>query len=184
MNDAHLHLIINHFPIVGMIIGVSILASGFLFKSSDVRKTGLVILVISSLATFAAVYTGEGAEDMVEEIVGNEDYIHRHEETAERFALISYAAGILALAAFVSILKNHKMGRILSVAALIVATIAAAMSKEVGTTGGEIRHTEIRENGFINADADNDHHEEIEKADDDDDDGKGRGRKRKGRNRD
>jgi len=37
MNEAHFHLIINHFPIIILVVGMFILLSGFLIKSTQTR---------------------------------------------------------------------------------------------------------------------------------------------------
>jgi putative effector of murein hydrolase LrgA (UPF0299 family) len=36
MNDAHLHLIVNHFPIMGTILGLGILIVGLFLKNISV----------------------------------------------------------------------------------------------------------------------------------------------------
>ena len=33
MNDAHLHLVVNHFPIIGTILGLGILIAGIVLKN-------------------------------------------------------------------------------------------------------------------------------------------------------
>ena len=51
MNEAHLHLIINHFPIVGLFIGIIILAVGIGFKFDNSKRTGLLIIIGSVIAS-------------------------------------------------------------------------------------------------------------------------------------
>lgn len=146
MNDAHLHMVVNHFPIIGTILGLGILIAGFFLKNNSVKNTAYVIFVGCAIFTFAAMYTGEGAEEIVEDMptIGHQ-IIHEHEELAEKFALIMYVTGFFALIAIVTSLKNSKFGKISSILTLILAIVAVVLSKSVGTSGGEIRHTEIRE---------------------------------------
>ena len=37
MNDAHLHLLVNHFPIIGTVFGLGVLISGILLKNNSVK---------------------------------------------------------------------------------------------------------------------------------------------------
>jgi hypothetical protein len=43
-------------------------------------------------------------------------------------------------------LKNHIKAKLTSYLALVIAIIGVVLAKSVGTSGGEIRHTEIRAN--------------------------------------
>jgi uncharacterized membrane protein len=52
MNDAHYHLVVNHFPIIGTILGLGILIAGIVFKNATVKNVSYVLFVIAAL--FAA----------------------------------------------------------------------------------------------------------------------------------
>lgn len=146
MNDIHYHLIINHFPIVGTILAFFIVIIGFLSRVSAVLHTGLAIFIFSALTSLAAFQTGENAEDMAESLPGvSHELIEKHEHEAERFRSFSIAAGVLALIALYLSVKKKPGVVMLCTALLIVAGVAAFYSSKAGTSGGEIRHPEIRE---------------------------------------
>jgi uncharacterized membrane protein len=65
MNDAHLHMVVNHFPIIGTIFGLGILIAGILLKNNAVKNTAYVLLIIAAVFGFASMSTGEGAEELV-----------------------------------------------------------------------------------------------------------------------
>jgi len=94
----------------------------------------------------ATMMTGEGAEEIVEELGISHDIIHEHEEIAETFMKILYALGILSILGLTANLKKHTKATIVSYIVLILAIGSAILSKNVGTSGGEISHTEIRQN--------------------------------------
>jgi uncharacterized membrane protein len=146
MNDAHLHMVVNHFPIVGTIFGLGILITGLVLKNNIVKNTAYVLLIIGAVFSFAAMYTGEGAEEIVEDMptIGHQ-IIHEHEELAEKFAILSYILAIISIIGIYLNSKNHSKSKLFSFLVLIIAIITAILSKSVGTSGGEIRHTEIRE---------------------------------------
>lgn len=152
MSDAHLHLVVNHFPILGTLFGLGILIAGFVFKNNAIKNTAYVLFIVAAVFAFASMYTGEGAEEMVEDMPNiGKQIIHEHEELAEKLAILLYALAAFSLASLYTAVKNHKYANILSYITLILALGAAVLGSFVGTSGGEIRHTEIRENALPNA---------------------------------
>jgi uncharacterized membrane protein len=146
MNDAHLHPVVNHFPVIGLVIGFLVLLFGLLFNDRKVRMTALGILIFSTLTAFAANFKGELAEDVVEKLPGiSETYIETHEDVAELFLWSMIVTGALTLILFIlEIIKNER--RMLGFIPLIVSiAVLGYFAKETGTTGGEIRHPEIRQ---------------------------------------
>lgn len=147
MNDAHLHLLVNHFPIIGTLFGLGILISGMLLKNNSVKNTAYILFIVAAVFSAFSMGTGEGAEELVEDIPSiGKQIIHEHEEIAEKFAIIMYATGLFGLLSLYTSIKNHKLAKTISYVTLALAIFAAVFAKSVGTTGGEIRHTEIRAN--------------------------------------
>lgn len=146
MNQAHLHMVFNHFPIIGLFFGIGILAYGIIKKQTILVNTAYVMFIVCMIMAKATMMTGEGAEEIVEELGISHDIIHEHEEIAETFMKILYGLGILSILGLVANLKKHSKAAIVSYVVLILAIGSAVLSKSVGTSGGEIRHTEIREN--------------------------------------
>ena len=145
MNDAHFHLIVNHLPIVGLLIGILVLLAGFVLKKTEVKLTALGIFIFSALASMAAFYSGEGAEEVVENLAGiSETLIHTHEEYAESFYVLTLILGGLSLITFIAELRKFRFAKYLMVLCLLLAAADGVLAKYVGTSGGEIRHQEIR----------------------------------------
>jgi len=145
MNDSHFHLIVNHLPIVGLLIGTLALLAGLLLKKTEVKLTALSILIFSAITSIFAFNSGEGAEEVVEHISGiSETLIHTHEEYAESFFTLMLILGGLSLIGFVTEIKKIKYSKYLMILVLFFAFASGVLAKFVGTSGGEIRHTEIR----------------------------------------
>lgn len=154
MNDAHLHLLINHFPIIGMIIGIGIHITGIALKNNSLKNTAYVLYIISAISGFLAMQSGEKAEEFTENLQGfSEDFMHRHEELAETFALVLYITAAMALGSIIAQIKKYRFAALLSYITLAIAIFATVLAKGVGTSGGEIRHTEIRSDNATNATA-------------------------------
>jgi hypothetical protein len=75
----------------------------------------------------------------------NENYIKTHEEMAETFAIL----GPFSLITLWANWKTKVYAKVLSYVVLLFALITIFYAQKTGTTGGEIRHTEIRNNGSI-----------------------------------
>ena len=145
MNGAHWHLVVNHLPIIFPLVGAIIMVIGLVSKSEAVKRTSYFIFILGALASVAAMTTGEGAEEVVENIAGvTEDYIKTHEETAETFALLSYVLGGISLIGLWGSFKQKTFSSILTLSTLTLSFVVLFFAKQTGTTGGEIRHTEIR----------------------------------------
>jgi uncharacterized membrane protein len=152
MNGAHWHLVVNHLPIIFPIVGVIVMITGLISKSEAVKRTAFMIFILGALAAITAMNTGEGAEEIVEKINGvTENYIESHEETAETFAALSYILGGISLLGLWASFKQKTFSSLISIGTLIFAFVVLFFAKQTGTTGGEIRHTEIRIDENISA---------------------------------
>jgi uncharacterized membrane protein len=147
MNDAHLHMVVNHFPIIGSIFGLGILIAGLLLKNNTVKNTAYGLFVVAAIFAAVSMATGDGAEEMVKDMpnIGRK-IIHDHEEMAEKLTLFLYLLGVISLLGIYTNIKNHSKAKLISFLALTIAFVAVFLAKETGTSGGEIRHTEIRAN--------------------------------------
>ena len=151
MNPAHYHLVLNHLPIIVPIVGLLVMIAGHIFRVETVKRTANCIFIFGALCTIPAFATGEGAEETIEKIQGiNEKLIKTHEETAETFAILSYLLGATSLLGLWANWKQKSFATLLSVAIMIYCGVVMFFAKQTGTTGGEIRHTEIRSGGSIN----------------------------------
>ena len=157
MNGAHWHLVVNHLPIIFPMVGAIVMIIGLVSKSEAVKRTSLMIFVLGALASVAAMSTGEGAEEVVENIAGvTENYIKTHEEAAETFALLSYVLGGISLVGLWASFKQKTFSSILTLSTLTLSFVVLFFAKQTGTTGGEIRHTEIRTGATLPAAAEGD----------------------------
>lgn len=145
MNEAHLHLLINHFPIVGTIFAAGILIAGLILKNPIINKIAFILFVSCAAFTAISMKTGEGAEEIAERLPNiTHELIHEHEEKAETFALFTYINAALSIIGLFFIIRKNPLAKTMTYLILILAAITIFFSKDVGTTGGEIRHTEIR----------------------------------------
>lgn len=145
MNEAHFHLVVNHLPIIFPLVGIIILIIGLISKSDAVNRTAYTIFILGAISAIISMVSGEGAEEVVEKINGvSETYIKAHEESAEVFAILIYILGIISIIGFWTSFKNKRVTKVFPIGTMIFACVVLFFARQTGTTGGEIRHTEIR----------------------------------------
>ncbi len=145
MNDAHFHLVVNHLPIIFPLVGFIVLLTGLISKSEAVKRTAFLIFIIGAITSIFAMNSGEGAEEVIEKMNGiSKDFIHTHEEAAETFALATYLLGAISLLGIWASFRQKKYANIVSIVILVFTLVTLFFGRQTGTTGGEIRHTEIR----------------------------------------
>jgi uncharacterized membrane protein len=98
MNLAHLHLLLNHFPIIGTIIGLGLLVGSFFKRNEDLKRASLIIFAFMALLTLPAFFSGIGAQRAVRKASGvSADLITRHEGAAMLAIFFMLFTGALAL---------------------------------------------------------------------------------------
>ncbi len=148
MNAASWHLLLNHLPIMGMFFGLAILVFGMIFKNQIAKRIALAVFIFSGLSALIANQTGEQAEDVVEKLAGiQEQFIHDHEEAAERFLSICLVLGGVSLVALWMDWKKKTMVQYAYMVVLFISTFNMYFAYSAGHSGGEIRHPEIRIEG-------------------------------------
>lgn len=141
----HLHLIINHAPVVGSLFAWLLLAASLGWRSTAVMRAALAAFVAVGILAFVAVQTGERAEDEVEAMAGvSEDRIHDHEEAAETAALGLEAVGALSLVGLLAF-SRRRVPPWLAILVLVAALAPIVLVSRTAELGGRIRHPEVVE---------------------------------------
>jgi uncharacterized membrane protein len=145
MNGAHLHLMINHFPLVGLLFGLVILVVAQLRRNSDLARTGLVALVIIAIITIPAYLTGEPAHDIVHDLAGiSDEILERHEWAALIALALAEIVGIIALYGLVAFRPPKELPGWFVPTLLVLCLIAVAWLGYTSSLGGQISHEETR----------------------------------------
>jgi hypothetical protein len=144
ISGAHLHLLVNHVPILGAFFAVGLLVASYFLAPDVLRRTAFVVLIGTALAGAASDLSGDPAEEAVRGLPGvRRDVIHAHEESADTALIAGGVLGVLSLAALVRWRRTKVPGR----ATLLItlgAVVVSGLMGYVGLLGGRIRHTEVR----------------------------------------
>lgn len=161
MNEAHLHMVVNHFPIIGSIFGLGILLISLIFKNKAVQNVAYGLFILSAIFGAISMATGEGAEEIAEKLPSvTHQIIHEHEEMAEKLAILLYALGAMSILGAYLDFKKHPISKFVTYVVLIISIGTVFFATQTGTTGGEIRHTEIRTDAALNTPVSDEEHED------------------------
>ncbi|HEY1759057.1 MAG TPA: hypothetical protein VGG72_27040 [Bryobacteraceae bacterium] len=145
MNLAHVHLLLNHFPTVGMIIGLGVFVTAIVSKSDDLKRTSLGIFFFISLLSIPAFVTGTSAKlalDKAPEV--SKPMIDTHETAAFEGLWLMELTGALA---WLGLWQYRRLSRVPqgTIAAVLVLSLATfGLMSRAALIGGEIRHPEVR----------------------------------------
>ena len=144
MSLLHLHLLLNHVPVIGTIIALGPLAFALLRGDDRVGRASLGLLAVLAAVAVVTYFTGEPAEEAVEHLAGiPEPLIERHEEAA---LLATIALGVVGAAAagWLLLFRRRPLRRPVMLGLLVAALVPAGAMAYTANLGGQIRHSEIR----------------------------------------
>lgn len=152
LSETHLHLVLNHVAILGVVFSFLLALAGIIFRSVDLKKAALFGVVISALATAIVFKTGEGAEESVEELPGvSESSIEEHEEAADVALWMTIVAGAIAAVVLFVTFSKKAMPEKLFLLFLLATLLASTQLVRVGLLGGKIHHIELGSAGTAGA---------------------------------
>ena len=148
-NWAHVHLLLNHVPSLGVIFGLLWLGIAVLRRNDEWKRAALWTFVGAALLTIPTYLTGEPAEHFLENLPGVdfsqiEGHIEEHEEAA-LFSLI--AVEVLGLVSLAGLFLSRGSSRLLTrwvAACLVLAIVTTGLLIYTSNHGGHIRHLETR----------------------------------------
>jgi uncharacterized membrane protein len=145
MDLTHIHLLLNHFPTIGFIIGGGLFVLSLFHTGHDVKRASLVILLGIALISIPTYMSGNGAQEGIKSLPGvSQSLIEAHEGAAMVgmiFMLLTGALAWLGLWQFrrLAHVPNWNLGII-----LVLIAITLGLMTRASNMGGEIRHAEIR----------------------------------------
>ncbi|HEY0666771.1 MAG TPA: DUF2231 domain-containing protein [Sphingobacteriaceae bacterium] len=143
-----MHLLITHLPIFGSVLGALVLIIGIATGSRSTLNAAYVVLLISAIGGMIAYSTGESAEETVEHLPGvSRGIIEAHEEVAKITVVTTILMGVFSALALLTRNSNKNfIAKTLSRLVLVIALLSFGMAAYTGYLGGQIRHTEIKNN--------------------------------------
>jgi hypothetical protein len=145
MNAAHLHLMLNHLPVLGTAFGLALLVWAQWTRSDEIKRVGLGVMALVTLLAVPAFLTGEPAEDLVGSLPGiSHADMESHEEAAETAFIAQIVLGVGAVGGLMAFRGARTMANWFVGLMLLGALVVSVLMARTANLGGEVRHPEIR----------------------------------------
>lgn len=145
MTATHLHLALNHVPVLGMGFSTMLLAIGTWRGSREVVRIALLFLALSAASAIPVYLTGEPAERGVKGLPAvSERLMEQHADLSPIALAATLAAGVGAAFALGLSRAGRGLHRGFVLGILAIAIASAGLLVATANLGGKIRHSEIR----------------------------------------
>jgi hypothetical protein len=145
LNWPHIHLLINHFPVIGSILILLILSHGMWKKNHEIVRLSLLLWIFIGLMSIAVYFSGDNAADAIRTLPGVQKSFIEHHDDSATFTMIAIeaTAGLSLLGLwFYREKSEYPKGYISTI--LILTIISIGFVAWTANLGGQIRHPEIR----------------------------------------
>ena len=144
INIPHLHLLMNHVPTVGTVVGLGLLLLALVRRNDHLTRASLEVFFVIALLTLPVYLTGVAAEEAIE---GMDGVSGGAIETHEAAALLAFVwMQITGLAAWLALWQSRRVARPPKAsvgAVLVLSLLTVTLMGRAATIGGQIRHPEI-----------------------------------------
>ena len=141
---AHVHLLINHFPTIGTILGLGLLLLSFIRKNDHLKKVSLEVLFLIALATMPVYVSGQAAAEALKGQSGvSAAAIVAHNDAALGSFIMMEITGFFA---WLVLWRMRRIGwptKGLTYTVLVLSVMTVAAVARAANIGGDIRHPEI-----------------------------------------
>jgi uncharacterized membrane protein len=145
MNWAHIHLALNHIPVLGTMFGLSLLAYAMLRRNDLLKKAACNVFVAVALLALPVYFTGEPAEEVVESTAGiSKAAIDAHEQSALLSLVGVELLGVVGLIGLFAAARGRPVSSRVTGTAFALSLATAALMARTANLGGQIHHEEIR----------------------------------------
>jgi uncharacterized membrane protein len=147
LNLAHVHLLLNHFPTIGMIVGLGLYVVAILGKSDHLKSASLVIffgIALLSIPTFVSGTAAGLALSKNSDV--SKTMVDAHETAAFEALGVMELTGALA---WLGLWQRRRLSHFPQgtlAAVLLAGLVTFGLMARAADIGGEIRHSEIRAN--------------------------------------
>jgi uncharacterized membrane protein len=145
---AHVHLLINHFPTIGTILGLLLLLLSFARKNEHLRKVSFEVFFLIALSTIPVYQSGVAAAEQFKTQPALQPAILLHQDVALQSFILMEITGFLS---WLALWRMRRIGRAtsgLTGAVLLFSVLTMAVVALAANLGGDIHHPEILQSEY------------------------------------
>jgi hypothetical protein len=142
----YVHVLLNHFPIVGLAVALMALGIGAISKNSTAIIGSLLPVALTAISVWPVIESGESAFNSIRSISDPDGVtaLKRHMLLADRWSLLYYVTAAAAALGALLVWRRPKSAR-LAVAVVILLGVASLVAGvNIAKLGGQVRHPEFR----------------------------------------
>jgi len=152
MEFEHLHVMVNHVPLLGLVFVCVPLAYALIANDRHMLLMSLGVIIALAVSARVTMWTGEEATERFEHgpVKQHIDehglkWIGEHEYRAERAAFTTYLLGVLAIGGYVALWKRPNWLRAIAGSMLVLCLLNFLLYAWCADAGGKVRHAEFRD---------------------------------------
>jgi uncharacterized membrane protein len=143
LNFAYLHLLLNHFPVIGTIVGLGLFLLGLFEKHHPMRRAALILFAVLAFVTIPVFISGVGAQVALRKTGVSNALVQRHEGAAMLALTFMEMTGAAAVVGLWELYRMARPARWNIAAVLLLSVVTVGLMARTGNTGGDLRHPEI-----------------------------------------
>ena len=144
MNYAHLHLLVNHLPVIGPMFGLGLFAFALWRGSNELIKASLGVFVVVGAVAIGVYFTGDPAAHEIRNLPDySREITNRHEDAALIATIVTGVLGAVALWILYAF-RGRPVSKGAARLGFLCGIIVAGLMAYAALLGGQVRHTEIR----------------------------------------
>jgi hypothetical protein len=158
----YLHVLLNHLPIYGTMLGALALAMSLVLRSRAAQITALIITLVAAASAYPVLVTGQRAYKAIRSTADDTgaEALDEHMDRAEKTIGVFYFLAALAIASLIVPIKWPKSAVPLVTLTLIVAILCSGVAVYIAQAGGRVRHPEFRPSESPTPSPETHHHNE------------------------
>lgn len=142
----YVHVLINHFPLIGLLVAMVSLGCALAVKNRGAILAGLGLVGLLALSAGVVSHFGEEGYDRVLSMADGDGqaFLRYHQHLAERWVFLFYICAALAALGIGLGWKWPRWLNLISLLTLLLAGSSLVAGIFIARSGGEIRHREFR----------------------------------------
>jgi hypothetical protein len=142
----YIHVVLNHLPIYGTILGALALAISLVLRSRAAQTTALIITLVAAASAYPVLVTGQRAYKAIRSMADDSgaEALDEHMDRAEKTIGVFYFLAALAIAGLIVPIKWPKSAVPLAALTLVMALLCSGIAVYIAQAGGQVRHAEFR----------------------------------------
>ena len=147
MNWAHLHLALNHLPVVGVLFVFLLLALGVCRGSEELKRLALQLSAALFAVAMLVRFTGERAAENLpldSPAKQQQQLLQAHEDSADQAVTGMFALAVFSVVGLFCSRKTRILPAWTMIGAMILCFAVVLLMARSANLGGRIAHPEIR----------------------------------------